>query len=81
MNVFSNALTNKETKIIKKWNKITYSMTMIICVPRLDEIRHTVEIEDLQPSTGYTARVAGGNQADLSVFSPPVRFTTTEEGN
>lgn len=47
---------------------------------RVEEIRHTVEVDDLQPATSYTARVAGGNQADLSHFSTPVRFTTAEEG-
>lgn len=40
-----------------------------------------MEVDDLQPATSYTARVAGGNQADLSLYSAPVRFTTTEEGN
>ncbi|KAF9423658.1 hypothetical protein HW555_000984 [Spodoptera exigua] len=39
----------------------------------------SIEVEDLLPATSYTARVAGGNQADLSHFSTPVRFTTTEE--
>lgn len=48
---------------------------------RTDEIRHMIEIVDLVPATGYTARVAGGNQADLSSYSTPVEFTTTEEGN
>ncbi|XP_045454942.1 Down syndrome cell adhesion molecule-like protein Dscam2 [Melitaea cinxia] len=48
-------------------------------VTRLDEIRHSVDIEDLSPATSYTARVAGGNRADLSAYCAPVRFTTSEE--
>lgn len=53
---------------------------MSYCVFRQEEIRHTIEIDDLLPSTSYSSRVAGGNQADLSHYSTPVRFTTAEEG-
>ncbi|KOB71799.1 Uncharacterized protein OBRU01_11925, partial [Operophtera brumata] len=60
--------------------RLSWSSARTVNVTRLDEIRHAVEIEDLQPATSYTARVAGGNQADLSHFSTPVRFSTTEEG-
>ncbi|KAI8423609.1 hypothetical protein MSG28_012677 [Choristoneura fumiferana] len=73
------SLAQYYTVQITNSQRLTWSTARQLNVSRLDEIRHTVEIEDLQPSTGYTARVAGGNQADLSVFSPPVRFTTTEE--
>ncbi|XP_063834012.1 cell adhesion molecule Dscam1-like [Ostrinia nubilalis] len=59
--------------------RLAWSSARTINVTRLDDIRHSIEIEDLQPATGYTARVAGGNQADLSHYSTPVRFTTTEE--
>lgn len=57
------------------------SLTKIFFVSfRLEELRHILEVDDLLPATSYTARVAGGNQADLSHYSTPVRFTTTEEG-
>ncbi|XP_052751034.1 cell adhesion molecule Dscam2-like [Galleria mellonella] len=59
--------------------RISWSNARTINITRLEEIRHSIEIEDLQPATAYTARVAGGNQADLSHYSSPVRFTTTEE--
>ncbi|RVE45570.1 hypothetical protein evm_009767 [Chilo suppressalis] len=59
--------------------RLTWNTAKTINVTRLEEIRHNVEVDDLQPSTGYAARVAGGNQADLSHYSTPVRFTTTEE--
>ncbi|KAL4716781.1 hypothetical protein ACJJTC_001937, partial [Scirpophaga incertulas] len=59
--------------------RLSWNAARIINITRLDEIRHTIEVEDLLPATGYTARVAGGNQADLSHYSPPVRFSTTEE--
>ncbi|KAL0810846.1 hypothetical protein ABMA28_010156 [Loxostege sticticalis] len=59
--------------------RLAWSTARTINVTRLEDIRHSIEIEDLQPATGYTARVAGGNQADLSHYSTPVRFTTTEE--
>ncbi|XP_069355556.1 cell adhesion molecule Dscam2-like isoform X2 [Maniola hyperantus] len=59
--------------------RLTWSTARTINITRSDEIRHSIELEDLQPATSYSARVAGGNQADLSVYSTPVRFTTTEE--
>ncbi|XP_049880957.1 Down syndrome cell adhesion molecule-like protein Dscam2 [Pectinophora gossypiella] len=57
----------------------SWSTARSINITRLEEIRHSIDVDDLQPSTSYTARVAGGNQADLSVYSTPVRFITTEE--
>ncbi|XP_026497731.2 cell adhesion molecule Dscam2-like [Vanessa tameamea] len=59
--------------------RVSWTTARTINVTRLDEIRHSIDIDDLQPATGYMARVAGGNQADLSSYSTPVRFTTTEE--
>ncbi|CAG4944890.1 unnamed protein product, partial [Parnassius apollo] len=59
--------------------RLSWNNAKTINVTRLDEIRHTVEVGDLLPATAYTVRVAGGNQADLSSFSSPVKFTTTEE--
>ncbi|XP_026316076.1 Down syndrome cell adhesion molecule-like protein Dscam2 [Hyposmocoma kahamanoa] len=59
--------------------RLSWSSAKTINITRQDEIRHSVEVDDLQPATSYTARVAGGNQADLSLYSAPVRFTTTEE--
>ncbi|PZC75288.1 hypothetical protein B5X24_HaOG206490 [Helicoverpa armigera] len=59
--------------------RLSWNNARVINITRLEEIRHSIEVEDLLPATSYTARVAGGNQADLSHFSTPVRFTTTEE--
>ncbi|KPJ15639.1 Down syndrome cell adhesion molecule-like protein CG42256, partial [Papilio machaon] len=59
--------------------RLSWSNARTINVTRSDEIRHMIEIGDLVPATSYTARVAGGNQADLSSYSTPVKFTTTEE--
>ncbi|CAH0714939.1 unnamed protein product, partial [Brenthis ino] len=59
--------------------RLTWNSARTINVTRSDEIRHTVDIEELQPATSYAARVAGGNQADLSAYSTPIRFSTTEE--
>ncbi|KAJ2944823.1 hypothetical protein O0L34_g1715 [Tuta absoluta] len=59
--------------------RLSWSTARSINVSRSEDMRHSMEIDDLQPSTSYTARVAGGNQADLSGYSSPVRFTTTEE--
>ncbi|XP_063631935.1 cell adhesion molecule Dscam2-like [Cydia splendana] len=73
------SLAQYYTVQITNSQRLSWSTARAINVSRTDEIRHVVEIEDLQPSTGYTARVAGGNQADLSLFSTPVRLTTTEE--
>ncbi|VVD02990.1 unnamed protein product [Leptidea sinapis] len=57
----------------------SWTTARIFNVTRLDDIRQSFDIEDLQPATGYTARVAGGNQADVSNYCTPVRFTTNEE--
>ncbi|CAH2058075.1 unnamed protein product, partial [Iphiclides podalirius] len=59
--------------------RLSWTNAKTINVTRLDEIRHTVDLGDLLPATSYTARVAGGNQADLSSYSLPVKFTTSEE--
>ncbi|XP_028035363.1 Down syndrome cell adhesion molecule-like protein Dscam2 [Bombyx mandarina] len=59
--------------------RLSWGTARVINVTRLDEIRHAIEVVDLTPATGYSARVAGGNQADLSHYSLPIRFTTTEE--
>ncbi|XP_041972125.1 Down syndrome cell adhesion molecule-like protein Dscam2 [Aricia agestis] len=59
--------------------RLSWSTARTVNVTRLEEVRHSIDIDDLQPATSYLARVAGGNQADLSSYSTPVRFTTTEE--
>ncbi|KAJ0171775.1 hypothetical protein K1T71_012538 [Dendrolimus kikuchii] len=59
--------------------RLSWNSARTINITRQEEIRHTIEIDDLQPSTSYSSRVAGGNQADLSHYSTPVRFTTAEE--
>ncbi|XP_047519223.1 Down syndrome cell adhesion molecule-like protein Dscam2 [Pieris napi] len=64
---------------ITNTQRLSWNNARAINVTRSDEIRHTVDIEQLQAATGYSARVAGGNQADLSPYSVPVRFTTAEE--
>ncbi|CAH0598254.1 unnamed protein product [Chrysodeixis includens] len=64
---------------ISSSQRLSWSNARVMNVTRLEEIRHTIEVDDLLPATSYTARVAGGNQADLSHYSTPVRFTTTEE--
>ncbi|XP_048487145.1 Down syndrome cell adhesion molecule-like protein Dscam2 [Plutella xylostella] len=51
-----------------------------INVTRQDsEIRQSIELRDLQPATEYRARVASGNQADLSHYTPPLLFTSQQE--
>ncbi|KAG7296730.1 hypothetical protein JYU34_020631, partial [Plutella xylostella] len=59
--------------------RLSWSTARTINVTSTGEIRHAADIEDLLPSTAYSARVAAGNQADLSPYSLPVRFITTEE--
>lgn len=59
--------------------RLSWNSAKVINITRSDEIRHIIEVDDLLPATSYAARVAGGNQADLSHYSTPVRFTTTEE--
>ncbi|XP_072946395.1 cell adhesion molecule Dscam2-like [Epargyreus clarus] len=73
------SLAQYYTLQITSSQRMSWSTARTINVTRLDEIRHGIEIEDLQPATSYSARVAGGNQADLSPYSTPVRFSTTEE--
>ncbi|XP_053620257.1 cell adhesion molecule Dscam2-like [Plodia interpunctella] len=75
----TNSLAQYYSVQITSSQRLSWSTARTINITRLDDIRHTLDIEDLQPSTAYTARVAGGNQADISHFSAPVRFTTTEE--
>ncbi|KAJ8708410.1 hypothetical protein PYW07_010535 [Mythimna separata] len=64
---------------ISSSQRLSWNNARVINITRLEELRHSIEVEDLLPATSYTARVAGGNQADLSHFSTPVRFSTTEE--
>ncbi|XP_060807714.1 cell adhesion molecule Dscam2 [Amyelois transitella] len=43
------------------------------------ESRQSIELRDLQPAVDYRARVASGNQVDLSPYTQPVHFTTQHE--
>ncbi|KAJ2944874.1 hypothetical protein O0L34_g1763 [Tuta absoluta] len=43
------------------------------------EVRQTFELQNLRPATAYGVRVATGNQVGVSVYTPPVHFTTHEE--
>ncbi|XP_073961096.1 cell adhesion molecule Dscam2-like isoform X2 [Choristoneura fumiferana] len=43
------------------------------------DIRQSIELRDLLPATEYRARVAAGNQADLSPYTAPAHFTTHQK--
>ncbi|XP_038218220.1 Down syndrome cell adhesion molecule-like protein Dscam2 [Zerene cesonia] len=73
------SLAQYYTLQITSTQRLSWNTARSVNVTRSDDIRHTIEIEQLQAATGYSARVAGGNQADLSPYSAPVRFTTAEE--
>ncbi|GBP46205.1 Down syndrome cell adhesion molecule-like protein Dscam2 [Eumeta japonica] len=59
--------------------RMAWSAARTLNVTKSEGIRHSVELEALQPAAAYSARVAAGNEADLSPYSAPVRFSTNEE--
>ncbi|CAG9564399.1 unnamed protein product [Danaus chrysippus] len=44
-----------------------------------NDIRQTIELQNIRPATAYAVRVATGNEVGVSRFTEPVHFTTHEE--
>ncbi|CAH2098437.1 unnamed protein product [Euphydryas editha] len=44
-----------------------------------NDIRQTVELQNLRPATAYAVRVATANEVGVSRYTAPVHFTTHEE--
>lgn len=45
------------------------------------DLRQTMELQNLRPATPYAVRVATGNQVGVSMYTAPIHFTTPEEGS
>ncbi|KAH9631241.1 hypothetical protein HF086_011945 [Spodoptera exigua] len=57
----------------------TFSVYLTILGRKDQELRQSVELQNLRPATPYAVRVATGNQVGVSQYTAPVHFTMHEE--